>query len=121
MQIAFLHFCSAFLGIRDVSDKLPLPSISYDCIDEKACEYDEMRCCSQCNYVCVLSAIACECNHTKVCCPRHVSQFCKCPMDKKYLLSMCPYPYFFLFFPLMIFIVTLLLYCLFIFSSVDDD
>ena len=39
-------------------------------------------------HVCVFSAVACECNHSRVACIRHWRMLCKCvSKDKKFLLG----------------------------------
>ena len=53
----------------------------------QAAEYDDMRGCHVCKHICVFSAVACECDKTKVTCIRHFQSLCKCPKEKKYLLG----------------------------------
>ena len=74
-------------GIRDISDKVLLPPNSFDAIDSTAAEYDDMRGCYLCKHICVFSAIACECDRTKVVCIRHYHMLCPCAQEKKYLLE----------------------------------
>lgn len=75
-------------GIRDISnDGVVLPSLRFDKIDLFAVEYDELRSCTLCNHVCVLSAVACECNDTRVACIRHYAGLCKCSVRQKYMMT----------------------------------
>ena len=46
-----------------------------------------MRGCHVCKHICVFSAVACECDKTKVTCIRHFQSLCKCPKERKYLLG----------------------------------
>jgi len=74
-------------GVRDISAKVKLPPNSFKAIDLVAADYDDMRGCHICKHICVFSAIACECDKTKVACIRHFNALCKCPKDKKYMLE----------------------------------
>lgn len=53
----------------------------------QAANYDDMRCCCMCKHICIFSAVACECDKTKVSCTRHFNLMCRCPKDKKFLLG----------------------------------
>ena len=46
-----------------------------------------MRVCYLCRHTCIFSAVACECSRERVACVRHFSVLCKCPKEKKFLLS----------------------------------
>ncbi len=58
-------------GIRDISATIKLKPNNFNVVNEDACELDDARSCKVCKYVCVLSAVACECSQTKVACLRH--------------------------------------------------
>jgi hypothetical protein len=75
------------IGVRDISATIKLPPNSFDAIDLVAADYDDMRRCCICKHICVFTAIACECNKTKVACIRHFQTLCKCSKKKKYALG----------------------------------
>jgi hypothetical protein len=74
-------------GVRDISSTVKLPPNTFESIDLVAAEYDDMRCCHVCKHICLFSAIACECDRSKVACIRHVNVLCKCAHSKKYMLE----------------------------------
>lgn len=65
---ARLHILS--LGVRDISDKVTLPTNEFNSIDKGASDYDDLRTCCVCNHVSIFSAVACECDKVKVACIR---------------------------------------------------
>lgn len=75
------------IGIRDISSIVKLPKNTFYTIDDKAVDYDDMRCCNICKNACIFSAVACECDKSKVACSRHFHAMCKCPKEKKFLLG----------------------------------
>jgi len=74
-------------GVRDISKAVAPPRNNVDVIDAAACDYDDKRVCSVCQHTCFLSAVACNCSQTTVCCLRHVTYLCKCPASSKYLIE----------------------------------
>mmetsp|Transcript_20408 Transcript_20408/g.29240 ORF Transcript_20408/g.29240 Transcript_20408/m.29240 type:complete len:543 (+) Transcript_20408:93-1721(+) len=74
-------------GIRDLSDVVKLPRNKFECIDSMGADYDDMRTCCICKHICVFTAIACECDKSKVTCIRHFNNMCKCAKDKKFMLT----------------------------------
>ena len=74
--------------IRDITSKVKLTPNNYKIIDPKARAYDDLRLCHICRGTCMFSAIACECNSTKVACLRHAHNICKCPKQKNYFLGL---------------------------------
>ncbi len=74
-------------GVRDISNKVKLPSNNFRCIDEISSNYDDLRSCCHCKHICLLTALACECDRNKVSCVRHLAATCKCPIDKRYMLQ----------------------------------
>lgn len=95
-------------GVRDLSDIVNLPPNNFQLIDSNVCavdrlsgrrfnpfcsfslqaaNYDDMRACCICKHICIFSAVACECNKTRVSCTRHYTSMCKCPKEKKFLLG----------------------------------
>jgi hypothetical protein len=74
-------------GVRNIADSIRLPTNEFHCIDKKAVEYDDMRACCLCKHVCVFSAVACECDQTRVACIRHWKAMCKCQKEKKFVLE----------------------------------
>ena len=75
------------IGIRSVSHIVKMPSNSFEIVDKVAMDYDDRRICCVCKCVCVFSAIACECNNSRVACTRHEQYMCKCAKTKKFLLE----------------------------------
>jgi hypothetical protein len=53
----------------------------------QASEFDDMRQCFGCKAICVFSAVACECDKSRVSCMRHFPTMCKCPAHKKFMLG----------------------------------
>lgn len=51
-------------------------------------DYDDKRTCFLCKYVCVMSAIACQCDKTRVACCHHHKHMCDCPNSSKWLIGM---------------------------------
>eukprot|EP01034_Spumella_vulgaris_P021348 gene21348-27378_t len=74
-------------GVRDLSSLVNLPPNNFQLIDSNAANYDDMRACCVCKHICIFSAVACECNKTRVSCTRHYTAMCKCPREKKFLLA----------------------------------
>ena len=74
-------------GVRDISSVVAPPKNNTDVIDAAACDYDDKRICAVCRHTCFLSAVACNCSQTTVCCLRHVNYLCKCPPANKYLIE----------------------------------
>jgi len=73
-------------GVRDISQLVQIPRNSFDCIDARSCDYDDLRSCHVCKHICLLTAVACECDQQKVACVRHCNQACRCSKEKKYML-----------------------------------
>jgi len=74
-------------GVRDISHLIKLPSNNFLCIDESSSNYDDLRSCCACKHICLLTAIACECDRNKVACVRHFTSTCKCSKEKRYMLQ----------------------------------
>jgi histone demethylase JARID1 len=74
-------------GVRDISQYVRLPGNNFDEIDERSSNYDDLRSCCQCKHICLLTAVACECDKNKVSCIRHSLQACRCPKEKRYMLQ----------------------------------
>jgi len=74
-------------GVRDISHLVHIPPNNFDCIDQRSCDYDDLRSCHSCKHICLLTAVACECDKHKVACVRHYNQGCRCAREKKYMLS----------------------------------
>jgi len=74
-------------GVRDISHLIKLPSNNFLCIDESSSNYDDLRSCCACKHICLLTAIACECDRNKVACVRHFMSTCKCSKEKRYMLQ----------------------------------
>lgn len=74
-------------GVNDTSNRVVLGKNKFDCIDSEACDYDEKRTCKICNQACIFSAIICGCDNVRVSCPRHYRFFCKCPPERKFLIT----------------------------------
>jgi len=73
-------------GVRDISQLVQIPRNSFECIDARSCDYDDLRSCHVCKHICLLTAVACECDQQKVACVRHCNQACRCSKEKKYML-----------------------------------
>ena len=73
-------------GVRDISLMVKLPPNIFDVIDQASSDYDDLRSCHICKHICLLTAVACECDRNRVACMRHFSVLCKCPKDRKYML-----------------------------------
>jgi hypothetical protein len=73
-------------GVRDVSDSINLPPNNLDRLDEASADYDDKRLCHSCKHICFLSAVGCECSHSRVSCLRHSHFMCRCPPEKQYFL-----------------------------------
>ena len=75
-------------GVRDISQfGVQIPPNNFNCIDQSSCDYDDMRSCHSCKHICLLTAVACECDKNRVACVRHYNQTCRCPKEKKYMMS----------------------------------
>jgi len=74
-------------GVRDVSKDVSLPKNRLDHLDEESAEYDDKRSCHACKHVCFFSCIACECSESKVSCLRHSHALCRCPTERRYMLT----------------------------------
>lgn len=74
-------------GVRDISGLVEIPPNNFECIDSRSCDYDDLRSCFACKHICLLTAVACECDKNKVACVRHYNGACRCPREKKYMLS----------------------------------
>jgi histone demethylase JARID1 len=66
------------LGVRSVASIVKMPGNNFTVIDKAAMDYDDRRVCCVCKCVCIFSAVACECNNSRVACIRHESYMCKC-------------------------------------------
>ena len=77
-------------GVRDISSKVNLPMNNFMCIDESSSNYDDLRSCCYCKHICLLTAVACECDRNKVACVRHLMATCKCPKEKRYMMQWMP-------------------------------
>ena len=77
-------------GVRDISHLIKLPGNNFGCIDESSSNYDDLRSCWACKHICLLTAVACECDRNKVTCARHYASACKCPKEKRYILEWMP-------------------------------
>ena len=73
-------------GIRDVSDHIHLPKNNFQCIDKYSSDYDDLRSCWICKHICLLTAVACQCDRQKVSCVRHGRSHCRCAPQERYLL-----------------------------------
>eukprot|EP00605_Chrysophyceae_sp_TOSAG23-4_P000250 GSChrysophyteH1.ASY1.ANO1.287.1 assembled CDS len=78
---------SLLLEIKKCLDEELLPSNNFMCIDESSSNYDDLRSCHYCKHICLLTALACECDRNKVACIRHLMTTCKCPKEKHYMLQ----------------------------------
>ena len=65
-------------GIRSVAHIVRMPANNFQVIDKSAMDYDDRRICCVCKCICVFSAVACECNNSRVSCLRHEAFMCKC-------------------------------------------
>ena len=65
-------------GIRSVAHIVRMPVNNFQVIDKAAMDYDDRRVCCVCKCICVFSAVACECNNSRVSCLRHEAFMCKC-------------------------------------------
>jgi len=77
-------------GVRDVSDVIELPPNRLDQLDEDSADYDDKRLCHACKHICFFSAVACECSRSKVSCLRHSHYMCRCPFERRYLMTWSP-------------------------------
>lgn len=75
------------MGVRSVSELVRMPANSFETVDKAAMDYDDRRMCCVCKTVCVFSAVACECNNSRVSCLRHEHLMCSCAKPKKFLLE----------------------------------
>ena len=76
----------------NICTKLPPQPHSLNCIchysdPHQGADYDDMRTCCVCKHICIFTAVACECDKSKVTCIRHYNSMCKCPKNKKFMLS----------------------------------
>lgn len=67
------------IGVRSVAQVVRMPPNVFEVVDKAAMDYDDRRVCCVCKCVCVFSAVACECNNSRVACTRHEQYMCKCP------------------------------------------
>lgn len=74
-------------AIKDDSKIISLPPNEFHVMDDKATDYDDMRCCCVCNQACIFTAVACECDQKNVACVRHYSQMCRCTKEKRFMLG----------------------------------
>jgi len=74
-------------GVRDVYGLINLPKNRLDQLDEESADYDDKRLCHACKHVCFFSAVGCDCSHSKVSCLRHSQYMCRCPPQKKFLMT----------------------------------
>jgi histone demethylase JARID1 len=78
-------------GVKDWSEA-NIPKNNFTSITKKDLDYDELKTCSFCKYICVFTAVACKCNTKKVACVRHFRDMCKqnkCSVEKRFML--CTY------------------------------
>ena len=73
--------------VRDTSELIRMPPNNFSCIDDISSNYDDLRSCQACKHICLLTAVACECDRNIVACTRHSNLTCKCPMEKRYMLG----------------------------------
>jgi histone demethylase JARID1 len=79
-----------FLLVDDVPNKRKLVANLFCAMQpsaSQASEFDDMRQCFACKAICVFSAVACECDQTRVACMRHFPTMCKCPAHRKFMLG----------------------------------
>ena len=74
-------------GVRDTSKLIKMPPNNFQGMDELSANYDDLRSCHACKHICLLTAVACECDRNKVGCTRHFMAACKCPNAKRYMLG----------------------------------
>lgn len=74
-------------GVRDLSSIISLVPNDFSKFCRKAADFDDLRSCCICKTYCIFSAIACECDKSKVACTRHFTSMCKCPKDRRFMLS----------------------------------
>lgn len=75
-------------GVKDWSEA-NIPMNNFISITRKDLDYDELKTCTFCKYVCVFTAVACQCNTKKVSCVRHFRDMCKqnkCSVEKRFML-----------------------------------
>lgn len=75
-------------GVKDWSEAV-IPKNNFSEVSKTALEYDELKTCTFCKYICVFTAVACKCNTKKVACVRHFRDMCKqskCPAEKRFML-----------------------------------
>lgn len=77
-------------GVRDTSGLIKMPPNNFTCIDDISSNYDDLRSCHVCKHICLLTAVACECDRNIVSCMRHYQLTCKCPTEKRYMLGWMP-------------------------------
>lgn len=77
-------------GVRDTSGLIKMPPNNFTCIDDISSNYDDLRSCHACKHICLLTAVACECDRNIVSCTRHAALTCKCPMERRYMLGWMP-------------------------------
>ena len=73
-------------GVRDTSKLIKMPPNNFKNMDELSANYDDLRSCHTCKHICLLTAIACECDRNMVSCVRHAMVACKCPAARHYML-----------------------------------
>ena len=75
-------------GVRRHSTRMRPSRQDYtEAIDAVAFEEDDTRICAVCKHTCFLSAVACNCSQTQVCCLRHISYNCECPSTNKFFID----------------------------------
>eukprot|EP00629_Pelagomonadales_sp_RCC1024_P003224 CAMPEP_0119266428 /NCGR_PEP_ID=MMETSP1329-20130426/4916_1 /TAXON_ID=114041 /ORGANISM="Genus nov. species nov., Strain RCC1024" /LENGTH=507 /DNA_ID=CAMNT_0007266307 /DNA_START=264 /DNA_END=1787 /DNA_ORIENTATION=+ len=75
-------------GVRRHSTRMRPSREDYtEVIDAVAFEEDDTRICAVCKHTCFLSAVACNCSQTQVCCLRHISYNCECPSTNKFFID----------------------------------
>jgi histone demethylase JARID1 len=74
-------------NVVNESSVMPLPANDFSAMDDKATDYDELRCCCICNHACIFTALACACDEKKVWCVRHYGSMCRCAKEQKMMLG----------------------------------
>lgn len=64
-----------------------LPKNKFTVIDETIAKFDDMRICFFCKHICIISAVACQCDNQKVSCLKHHKLMCNCIIHKKMMLG----------------------------------
>ena len=74
-------------GVRDTSKLIKMPPNNFQNMDELSANYDDLRSCHACKHICLLTAVACECDRNIVSCTRHFTVTCKCATTSRYMLG----------------------------------